>query len=300
MSTSITITGATGQTSQLNQFQTTIPEGSNFNNMKIGVSSFAIAYSWPNINAIGSSVVNLRTNGNFQYVWYQSTGAVTVTCTAPNNSFWETSDLNAFLHAQMLANKHYLVDSTNNPVYFMTIENNRSVYGIQINCTPIPTSLGTYTYPSGATWTLPATASTPQLIVPSPSAYNNNTFGSFIGVNAGTYPAATQTTFYSKVSDFTPTVSPVSTVLMTSNLCNNKMSSNRNVVFTFTPSNTSFGEIIVENDRNTCNYYDCIGQTNSVQVSFYDQNWNPLTILDPASLVVTLTIKPKNDAITLT
>jgi hypothetical protein len=298
MSSSITITGASSVSGQSNQFATLIPEGNNFQNMKVGVSSLAIAYSWPNINSAVGVPLSLRTNGNFSYTWPNGAGSLTFTVTAPSNSFWEVSDLNAYLQSVMLANKTYLIDSNSNPVYYINIAVNSSRYAVQLNITPVPTSLPVgYTQPSSPGWSLPTGAAvTPQVIVPSPSGYNSGTFGSYIGFHAGSFPSAVQATDYSAISSFSPTVSPVSTILVTSNLCNNKLSPNRNLVYSFTPSNAQFGDYIVESPLNTAVYYDCVGQTNSVQLSFWDQNWNPLNILDPNSMTAILTFKPVRES----
>ena len=301
MSSSITVTGANAITGQSNQFQSFIPEGNNFAGMKVGVSSFAIAYSWPNINSTVGVPVSLRTNGNFQYTWPNGAGSLTFNVTAPNNSFWEISDLNAYLQSVMLTNKTYLIDANGNPVYYINIQTNPAQYSVQVNITPVPITLPSgYTQPASPGWSLPTpTAVTPQIIVPSPSGYNTGTFGSFIGYAAGSYPAAVQATVYSANSTFAPTVSPVSTIFVTSNLCNNKLSANRNLIYSFTPSNASFGDVIIEQPLNTCVYYDCIGQTNSVQLNFWDQMWNPLNILDPNSMTAVLTFKPARENIML-
>ena len=301
MSSSITITGSVNAVSgQTNQFQTFIPQGQDFNGQKVAMSSLAIAYCWPNINNTVGQPVALRSNGNFSYIWPNGAGFLTYTVTAPTNSFWEITDLNAYLQSVMVANKTYLIDSSGNPVYFISIQVNQSRYGVSVNITPVPTSLGTYTMPASSGWSLPTgSAATPSIIVPGVGAYNNGTFGSFIGFVNGTYPPAPQSTFYSAVSSFPPTVSPVSTIIVTSNLCDNKYNANRNVIFSFTPSNTGFGEVIVQEPLNTAVYYNCRGQTNIIQLNFYDQNWQPLNILDPVSMTAVLTFKPQNEQIKL-
>ena len=277
MTSSITLTGSINAVSgQANQFQTFIPQGQDFNGQKVCMSSLAIAYCWPNINNTKGQPVALVTNGNFSYIWPNGAGFLTYTVTAPSNSFWEITDLNAYLQSVMVSNKTYLIDSSGNPVYFINIQVNQSRYGVSVNITPVPTSLGTYTMPASSGWSLPTgSAATPSIVVPSGAAYNNGTFGSFIGFASGSFPPAPQSTFYSAVSSFPPTVSPVSTIIVTSNLCDNRFNTNRNVLFSFTPSNTQFGEVIVVEPLNTAHYYPCRGQTNAVQLSFYDQNWQP-------------------------
>ena len=297
MAFTITLAGSKNliSSSQPNRYSINCIESIDWSKYKVGLTSMSMTYCWANINVVNASIVSMQTNGNFSYIWPNGAGFTTYSCTPPNNSFWEVSDLNLFLRQQMLSNLTYLIDSNGNPVYYISIAVNSATLGCQVNIDPLPTSLGTYTQPAGAAWSLPSVKTTPQLVVPGTIAagYNNGTFGSFLGFASGTFPSSVQTTAYSAISTYVPTVSPISTVYVQTNVCMNRYNQQSNVVYTLTGVNTAFGALIVENPNNTAVFYDCNGFSNNLTVTFVDQNFNILQILDPASVNVVLTFMPK-------
>ena len=78
----------------------------------------------------------------------------------------------------------------------------------------------------------------PLLIMP------NNNFTKIVGMNSATLPSVTQTTTYSKLSDFTPNLSPVNSVIINCNLVKNSVSSSPNAFNSFTPS-SQFGTNLI-------------------------------------------------------
>jgi len=250
---------------------------------KIALDSLSMYYSWPSITS---------TNGNntFQYVW-PFNSSTTTTVTVPDG-FYTIEDLNAYLQYIMIANKHYLVDSSGNYVYYLNFSTNSVRYAVQLDVSPLPTALGTYTYPSGATWTLSGAATYPQIVIPS-----SESISKIIGFNAGTYPStttpATSTTVYSKISDFTPQVTPVSSVVVTCSLLNNSYSIPNNLLYSFAPNTTYGSQITITPPSKT--FVDMQGgKVSEFSISFLDQNFNKLKIQDN-NIVILLTIATKDE-----
>lgn len=256
------------------------PVGSvRFNKSKVAVSSISMYYSWYNILASSD-------NNTFSYVWYSSSGSVTEIITIPDG-FYSISEINSYLQSQMISNGHYLVDGSGNYVYYLEFITNSTYYSIQLNSYPIPTSL-----PSGwtnpASITFPAVATTPQVTI------SANAFRDIIGFNAGTYPAAVQTTTYSKLSDYTPQVTPVQSVILSCTLLNNKYSNPGTILYAFSPAGTNFGSIIQSNPSEFSFVDIQDGNYNTFDIAFLDQNFNYLPIND-SNLVVQLLIETPNE-----
>ena len=246
---------------------------------QIAVQSISIPYSWFNISQ------NQYNNVSFQYTWNLAPTAGTYTVTLPNPSFMTAEDINEYFQSVMIANGHYLINSTGDYVYYMEIVLNTSRYAYQINTYPLPASL-----PSG--WSNPAgvvfgSTNTPFIIITS------NSFGKLIGFSSGTYPPAPTTSNYSILSNITPNITPVNSVLMQCNLVNNSLSIPSKLLFGFAP-NTTFGSTI--NITPSEFAYNDIqqGYFSSIDIQFTDENNNNLVIND-SNLVVQLVIRKKNE-----
>lgn len=268
-----------------NKFRYDFPVGSvSFKDDQIAVSSVQMYYSWFSIT---SSTTGSRYNNNiFQYYWYDNTGQIgPFTITIPDG-YYSVATLNAYLQSRMVANNHYLVDSFGDYVYYLELVENPSAYAVQFNSFPIPTALpALWTNPGGMTF--PAVASTPQLVV-----LSTNNFKDIIGFNAGTYPTITQATNYSKISDYTPQVSPVSSVVMTCSLVQNRYAIPNTLIYSFTPAGTSFGDII-NVQPSELSFNDISDTTvNSIEITFLDQNLRDIKLND-TQLVILLVIKNK-------
>lgn len=250
------------------------PQGSvKFENSKVAVSSVSIYYSWYNISSVNS-------NNVYQYVWYYNGSSTTFTITMPDG-FYDISGINAYLQSQMIANGTYLVDANGNYVYYLEFVANATYYSIQFNSFPIPTSLPTgYSNPGGLTF--PVTTTTPQIIISATNFRNN------IGFNAGTYPNPVQTTTYSKLSDFTPQITAVESILLSCSLLNNKYSNPSTVLYSFSPAGTGFGSVIQSNP--TFQSYISVQDGNyaSFDIQFLDQNFNRLVLQDNNLTVILL------------
>lgn len=256
------------------------PQGSvKFNKSRVAVASISLYYSWYNI-------LSTLNNNTFSYVWYTNSGSTTVNITIPDG-FYSIDDLNAYLQSQLIVNGHYLIDGNGDYVYYLEFATNSTYYSIQFNSFPIPTSLPSG-YSNPASMTFPITASTPQIII------SSNSFRNIIGFNAGTYPNPVQTTTYSKLSDFTPQVTPVQSVILACTLLNNKYSNPGTVLYSFSPVGTSFGSLIQTNPSQFSFVDIQDGNYNTFDITFLDQNFNFLQIND-SNLVVQLLIETKKE-----
>jgi hypothetical protein len=262
-----------------NKYRYDFPVGSvSFNSSKVAVNNISMYYSWFNITSN-------ENNNTFSFIW---DGTLTVQHDVSiDDGFYDISSLNSYLQDYCVNNDLYLVDDSGDFVYYLEFVENPTYYAVQFNSYPIPTAL-----PAG--WTEPASwpgypvsASTPQLIVNS-----DDDFGDIIGFNAGTYPASAQTTNYSKLSDYTPQVSNVQSIILTCDLLNNKYSIPNTALYSFSPSSVSFGSLITSEPAEH-EYIDIQdGTYASVQISFLDQNFDPIYIRD-TNLIVQLLIKNK-------
>jgi hypothetical protein len=250
----------------------------------VALISANLYYSWFNVSS------SLYNNNVLSYKWFNSSGVVADTFTVTLADGWyDVSSINKYLQAVMYSNGHYLKDASASPVYYVSFDTNSSLYAIQLYVTPMPSTLGTYTKPSGVTWNLPSTATTPQVIISS-----TNNFKSLIGFKAGTYPSATQASKYSYTSDTTPTMSPASSLLMCCSLCNQPYSSPSNVLYSFNSKDVDFGGMISV-EPNSLNYVPVKqGTTNEFTIEFRDQDYNRVVLQD-SQMVIMLSLQTKED-----
>lgn len=259
-----------------NSFRYSFPQGAvRFNKSKVAVSNIAIYYSWFNITAANN-------NNVFQFVWPTLAGSTTYTVTI-TDGFYDIVALNSFLQQFCIANGLYLIDSSGNYVYYMEFQTNSNYYAIQFNSYPLPTALPVGWSNPGAI-TFPAVASTPQLIVAS------NSFQQVIGFNAGTYPAAFQATNYSKLSDFTPQVTQIQSLVLACTLLSNTYSNPSTILYSFSPAGTAFGSIIQSQPAFPSWVDIADGSYSFFDIQFLDQNFNNVIIRD-TNIVVQLLIK---------
>lgn len=265
-------------------YKYTFPTGSvAFKNDQVAVSSINMYYSWFNI--CSSTTESQYNNNSFTYTWYTGTTSATYTITIPDG-YYSVSDLNAYLQSQMVANGHYLVNSSSEYVYYLEFVENTTKYAVQFNSYPIPTSL-----PSGwsnpASMTFPTTTKTPQITI-----LSTNNFDDVIGFTAGTYPSTVQTTNYSRTSDYTPQVSPVSSLVLSCTLLNNRYAIPSTLLYSFSPAGTSFGSLISIQPPEMSFVDIQDGSYTDFTIEFRDQSLNRVAIKD-SNLVVMLTIRDK-------
>lgn len=260
-----------------NIYEYSFPAGSvRLDDCSIAVQSIQMYYSWFNITAA-------RQNNEFKFIHPVAAGYNTYTVTIPDG-YYSILGLNAYLQNFLIANNLYLQDAAGDNVYYLEIVENPTIYAVQFNAYIVPIALpGGWTDPSGA-FSFPLVSETPQLIVTSTN------FRDLIGFNAGTYPAGPSAVNYSKASDYTPQVSPVSSVLLNCNLLENYYANPQTLLYSFTSTGTAFGGLL---DIKPPEYTFVKVQTGSfwsIRIEFTDQLFRALPIND-SNLVVTLLIR---------
>jgi hypothetical protein len=262
-----------------NTYRYTFPQGSvNFKNSKIALSNLNIFYSWFNISAVNQ-------NNTFSVLFPTFAGSTLLNITIPDG-FYDVATLNAFLQQIFITNNFYLVNGSGQNVYYMEFITNASAYAVQMNSFPVPTALPAgWTNPGSMTF--PVVASTPLLNVPATN------FRNIIGFNTGTYPAIFQATNFSKISDFTPQVTPINSVIIACSLLSNSYAIPNTIFYSFSTQGASFGSVISvqSTDHSYVDIQD--GSYNSFTLSFLDQNFNQIKINDTSIIVQLLIKNPK-------
>lgn len=246
-------------------YRYSFPTGIQFNQAKVAVTNVSMYYSWYNITAVNG-------NNTYQYTFTQSGVTTTYTVTMPDG-YYSVSDLNTFLQADMISNGLYLVDSSGDFVYYLEILENPTYYALQFNTFAFPTALPSgYTNPNSLTFD--GTAYCTQFIIPATN------FSTLVGLTAGTYPAVVGAADVSTLSDLIPQIDPVESMILSTNLINNRFSNPPTLMYPFTTGGVSFGSLISSSPNNLL-YLDVqSGQYNEIEICFLDQNYNKLPMRD--------------------
>lgn len=236
---------------------------------KIALQKLNLYYSWPNIS---------NNNNTFSISWPTSTATYTnVNVTIPNNyNLASVDELNAYLQTIMIANKMYVYETANptNFLYYMQFISNPNTYGISLILNLVPTTLPSgYTAPAGFIgW--PTVSRTMKFTT------DASKFNLLIGYAASSiFDGNTSATTY--VSSFTPSFSPVNTILLRCSHSNNPMALNNdsNVIYSFTTRGTAYGSLIEIEPQNLV-YYTIATTSNVLIIDFVDQDYTGLQILD--------------------
>jgi hypothetical protein len=210
------------------------------------------------------------------------------------DGFYDIEAINNYLHFTMVQNKHYLLSSTGDYVYFITWSINASRYSVELNCFGINVTLATsnsWVLPSGATWVLPNNFIIPQIIIP------NNNFSLVVGFASATYPSGiisgppplqTQTPAYTTnqqfLSSYTPQVTPLSSYILTCSLINNSYAVPNNLLYSFSPVGDIGQQFQIEPNQYmmiNCNP----GSYSYFTMTLVDQNFQPIYLQDPNILI---------------
>ena len=242
---------------------------------KIALVSSTVNYTWRNITAAYQ-------NDSLSYTWLGQTYAVSI----PDGAY-ATVDICSVMQAVMTANTHYTLDASGNVVFYLSFAPNSTYSAVQVSSTPIPTTLGTGTLPPGATWSLPATASTPQLVIPAVSNARTSMSVS-LGLAPGSYPSTVQSTPYATLSTFPPQLFPVQTIQVQCNAVVN--AANPGLLFAFQPQGTYDSYLQVEPLTRHWQQL-AAGSWASLILTLVDQWGNPVQLLDN-NLSFVLDIEP--------
>lgn len=257
----------------------------------IAVSHINLFYSWFNIT-------QQYNNNKFQYVWWDINGELTdiVDIKIPDG-YYSVNTLNEFLQSEMVKNNHYLTNGSNN-IYFIEFLTNSTYYSIEIRLSSLKTTEefgDAFNLPSGSTWNLPSEYQTPKINI-----LSNNNFNKYLGFNPGEIyedlsgSSPTSYSQYSFLNNFSPTIDPSSSYIITCNLVENELSNPNTVLTAFaTPNGVGIGDLI---SINSDVIYSKIkeGIYKEIIIKIYDQDFNLLRIKDNNMLFVLSILKQIN------
>lgn len=265
-----------------NVFTSNFPSGQiRFENESVSLAELTLYNSFYNITS--ATTGSMYNNNTFQYIWID--GSVN-TVTLPDGAY-EISDINAYLISVMTNNKHYLLNSSGEYVYYLDMSVSTTQYVIILTAYVLPSVLPSgWSLPSGASWSL--SALTPQFTI-----LSTNNFYKVIGFSAGTYPSLPQSSDYNVSSDLVPQVSPVSSIYLTLDVCNNPYSIPNTFLYSFTTGDAKFGSAVTIRPPSFLFVPLQNGAFKNVSVSLLDQDLRPLYVRD-TNLVIILAVESNN------
>lgn len=250
------------------------PRGSTrLRSASVAISQINLFYSWANINA------SLYNNHQFQLIVPDGStlGFTEYTITVPDGNY-SIEDLNKFLQNWFISQKMYFTNnSTGQLLFYYEIVANKNLYKVQLIASKLPTSC-----PAGYTdhgFSYPTIADQQMTMVFLP----HNNFNDLLGFDKGQG-------YFDAVSTKTPQMSPVSSVLVTCSLINNRFSNPNNILFSFVSGSTEFGRMLsIQNqDIQWTNIED--GIYTEVIITFISQDFKRLIIQDN-NLIIYLLLK---------
>jgi hypothetical protein len=255
---------------------------------EIALCSLNMYYSWRNIES-------LYNNNQFTYVWWNYQGVLNSvqTITIPNG-YYSISTLSGYIQSQMFLRGHYVKDAkTLNKIYFLSMLENPTYYASQITFTSmfakntpdagtnyINENPPTQVYENGVQvwkgWDWPTSKQFPQVI------FSTNAMKDFLGFPAGTFPiSGTPVTSTTDIlSTLTPVTYPVSAINIQCNMCNSNISIPDNVLYSFSQGISAYGDLIIKEPQNLIWLRVPDGTYSQLEMSFVDQDFQPVNILD--------------------
>ena len=251
------------------------PNSVSFPNHEIAVQNITMYYSWPNINN-----TNLN-NYNFSYTWVVNNTTTTYQVNIPTG-LYEVAQINAYLQFIFIKNGTYLINSVGKNQYYAEFLVNSSLYSIQVNTFPVPTSL-----PLG--WSVPvynsATGAAGWVGYPTqtfnPSLTFPTNFNQLIGyaANFTTSQNTNVGTNLSYLSSVAPQIQPNSSVYLSISNVNNKYSRPSSIIYSISP-NVAFGEQIILAPPQFAYNKLIPGTYNEIRLTLLGIDYQPVKILD--------------------
>ena len=204
MSFTLVLNSANAYGSQNNTFKYDFIQG-NFNippDSEVMVANAQIPYSFYNI----TSAYN---NNAFTLSFPTASATYTTFNITIPDGFYTTTSLNYYIQQFCISNGLYLINSTGQNVYYISIQYNSYQYGNQILAFAVPTSLPAgHTAPSN--WIgYPTVSRTPYITIA--SSGSGSKIGTFLGFSGGDYPSlgggAVITANLSRSLNASPTIS---------------------------------------------------------------------------------------------
>lgn len=272
-----------------NTFEYKFPSSVNFNNHEIAVESISINYSWVNISAA-------LHNNAFQYVWYDTTGPVTFSIQF-DDGLYELSQLNSKMQYEMIKNGTYLINASGQNVYYFEFIVNNTAFAYQLNTFPIPTAadFGTAAYIGWSTpvanpaigaagWVGFYTSNTnPQVNLLPNNFYKILGFPSLFSSSLNTGI----NTNLSYLSTTAPAIQPNTNVYVSLSNIQNPYANPSSIIHNLVVQG-AFGATIIDKPNEYAWNKLLEGQYNQLRLQFLGSDNNPLTILDPDTVIVML------------
>jgi len=266
-----------------NKFVYKFPVNFVMKNNYIAVSSIYQYFSVFNI----TSTYN---NNSFSYVWFDGE---TYSVNLPNG-YYSLSDINEYLEYTMILNGHYMLDSSGDAVYFLSMEINQTYYGVQLYSYQLDTTIqsaNSYTLPSSATWSVPTVATNPQFYFPS------NNFYEIVGFSQDYY-FPTNSTGYTQtetiVSPNAPQTTPYNSFLIACSMVNNEAVIPNNIIFSYTFGGTVFGALFSNNPPYPAFNRIQDGTYSQFILTIVDQDFNNVVFQDPNTVILLLIKGPED------
>ena len=265
------IVAGSNNTTLLYKFPNTV----SFPNHEVALSSLAMYYAWRNID------LALYGNNTLTYTWENAANVVTTyTITIPDG-LYEIADINSYCQYVMIANSHYLVNSSGQNVYFFNFVVNPNLYAIQLNTYQFPTALPVgWTNPAGVVF--PAQTFKPQVSTPS-------NFNQIIGFASTFVSARDLGTAYPDINSYTsitsPQVQPAPTLIVNTSNINNIYSNPSTCIYAVTPT-VAIGEQIVERPPEFSWNKLTSGTYSEIRLQLTTPTGQLVPILDPAMTII--------------
>lgn len=288
------------------------PNSVSFDNHDIAIQSVTMYYSWGNVNSVPLN------NGAFSYTWLTPTGPVTYQVLIPNGQY-EITTINEYLQFVMIRNGTYLINAAGFNTYFAELTVNASIYSVQVNTYPVPTSAdwtqnlitGQWTGNVGtayAGWTTPlinTVAEQGSWVGFSSSVFNPSltfpaNFNLLIGFPAnystGLNQGASQNTnqsFTSSQFGLAPQVQPNSSIFLSITNIANKYSVPSSIIYAINPS-VSFGSQIIDIPPQFAFNKLIPGTYNQLRLQILGLDYQPIKLLDP-NMTIILVIRDRKE-----
>jgi hypothetical protein len=249
-----------------------------FKDCYIGIASISQFFSTYNVNKSNYN------NSTYSYIWFDG---ITYNVNMPNG-YYTLADLLSYLESVMVSNKHYMLTTTGQYVYFLSFNINQTYYSDQLYAYLLDTTIATtnnWTLPIGATWTVPTVPTVSQI------NFGPSNFCLLLGFNQNYIWPATQTGFtttQTTLSTQAPEINPYNSFLVYCSLVNNNISNPTNLIYSYTPQDVAFGAI--QNYQPPYIGFNKInnGSYNEFTIEFKDQNGNPVQFQDPQITIILL------------
>jgi hypothetical protein len=245
--------------------------GNNISGRQIGLRRANVYYSFPNVISKTDTTVAFPVGA----------GYTSITWSLPARTNYKSiSALNESLQTALVANGMYLVDGDGNYVYYATLIANETTYKVSLNLLKVPTSLPSgYTAPSNFAG-YPTVSKTMKITIP-----DNSELAPMIGFDDNTtYDGSTTAIQYNSV--YVPQLSKVSTIYVCLDVAHNSIPINSStVIASFTSHGVEWGQMIAYEPSGGIDWFDIHTSSNVATLTLFDQNWNQLYVMDPASSI---------------